>query len=73
MGRLWQTLILSRWNPLFASYFDTGSPVESLVFQHQQAYYAVLAESTKQTNSAPFIEFMLNRILEVIHAAGLKN
>ena len=64
LGRLWQTLILSCWNPLFANI-----PVESLVFQHQQAYYDALAESTKQTDSAPFIEFMLNRILEAIQAA----
>lgn len=30
MGRLWQSLILVRWNPLLADI-----PVESLVFEHQ--------------------------------------
>ena len=34
LGRLWQTLILTRWRPLFAHV-----PVESLVHAHQSAYY----------------------------------
>lgn len=34
LGRLWQTLILHRWNPLFADI-----PLESLVFAHQAEYY----------------------------------
>ena len=29
MGRLWQSLILARWNPPFA-----GIPVERLIFEH---------------------------------------
>lgn len=64
MGRLWQTLILSRWHPMFA---DT--PVESLVHEHQAAYYAALQASTEQADSAPFVAFMLDRILEAIPAA----
>ena len=32
MGRLWQTLILTRWNPLFA-----WIPVESLIHTHARA------------------------------------
>ncbi|MEI6209947.1 MAG: Fic family protein [Desulfuromonadales bacterium] len=54
MGRLWQTLILGMWNPLFAQI-----PVESLVHQHQQEYYAALNDSTKQGDCSVFIEFML--------------
>jgi len=65
MGRLWQTLILSRWHALFA---DT--PVESLVHEHQAAYYAALRASTAQADSAPFVAFMLDRILEAIPAAA---
>ena len=61
MGRLWQTLILTRWNPLF-----TEIPVESLVYEHQEAYYKAIGESTQQANAAPFVEFMLNRILEAV-------
>ena len=65
MGRLWQTLILSRWHPLFA---DT--PVESLVHEHQAGYYTALQTSTEQADSAPFVAFMLNRILDALHAAA---
>lgn len=61
MGRLWQTLILSRWNPLFAYI-----PVESLVRDHQAEYYQALQQATDQTDSAPFIEFMLRMILEAV-------
>ncbi|HMS17462.1 MAG TPA: Fic family protein, partial [Planctomycetota bacterium] len=61
MGRLWQSLILARWNPLFADL-----PVESLVFEHQAEYYQAIGESTRQTDSAPFITFMLRVILETV-------
>lgn len=65
MGRLWQTLILSRWNPLFAHV-----PVESLVHAHQSGYYAALNDSTRDGDSAVFIEFLLARLMEAIEAAG---
>ena len=65
MGRLWQTLILTRWNPLFADI-----PVESLVHEHQAAYYQAIRASTQRADSAPFVEFMLSRILEAITSAG---
>ncbi len=61
MGRLWQSLILTRWNPLFADI-----PVESLIFEHQAEYYQSLQESTQQTDSAPFISFMLRMILDTV-------
>src|SRR5699024_1325254 len=59
MGRLWQSVILAKWNPLFANL-----PVESLVHQHQQAYYQAIAKSTEQTDCAAFVEFMLGIITE---------
>lgn len=61
MGRLWQTLILSRWNPIFANI-----PVESLIYQNQKAYYEALQASTDRTDSAPFIEFILQMILDAV-------
>ncbi len=61
MGRLWQTLILSQWNPIFANI-----PVDSLIYQNQKAYYDALQASTDQTDSAPFIEFILQMILVAI-------
>ena len=60
-GRLWQTLILSRWNPLFLRI-----PVESLVFAHQQEYYAALQRSTQQGLVTPFLEFMLTMIQDAV-------
>jgi len=61
MGRLWQGLILARWNPLFADI-----PVESLIFEHQAEYYQAIQESTRQADSAPFIAFMLRMILDTV-------
>jgi len=61
MGRLWQSLILARWNPLFADI-----PVESLIFEHQAGYYQAIQESTQKTDSAPFIAFMLRMILDTV-------
>jgi len=63
MGRLWQTLILSQWKPIFKHI-----PVESMVYANQADYYKAINQSTEQSDSAPFIEFMLNRILEACHA-----
>lgn len=64
MGRLWQTLILSHWNPLFIQL-----PVESLVYAHQSDYYHAIQASTEQTDAAPFVEFMLDRIYAAVQAA----
>jgi Fic family protein len=61
MGRLWQSLILARWNPLFADI-----PVESLIFEHQAEYYQAIQESTHKSDSAPFIAFMLRMILDTV-------
>jgi Fic family protein len=66
LGRIWQSLILSKWNPLFGDF-----PVESLVFEHQSAYYLALEESTRQADSAPFITFMLGMILDTLNTATL--
>ena len=57
MGRLWQSLILSHWSKLF-SYI----PVESIVYEHQKAYYEAIQESTNKTDCYPFIEFMLEML-----------
>lgn len=65
MGRLWQTLILNTWNPLFANL-----PVESMVHEHQSEYYQAINLSTKKTDSAPFIKFMLQMILNTIESSN---
>lgn len=61
IGRLWQTLILSRWNPLFAFL-----PVESVIRDRQAAYYQVLASCDKAGNSTAFIEFLLDSLLTAL-------
>ncbi|MEZ2720900.1 Fic family protein [Paenalcaligenes hominis] len=61
MGRLWQSLISAKWNPLFANL-----PIESLVYANQLDYYQAIANSTAQTNSAPFVEFMLGVISQTL-------
>lgn len=62
MGRLWQTLILSHWKPIFIHL-----PIESMVHQHQDEYYLSIRESTAKSDSAPFIEFMLAMILSALN------
>ena len=61
MGRLWQTLILTCWNPLFA-----WIPVESLIYARQSDYYAAIRESSAKGESTPFITYMLEAIHEAI-------
>jgi len=61
IGRLWQTLILSKWNELFA-----WLPVETVVYENQQGYYDALAISQKTGDSESFIVFMLNAILQAL-------
>ena len=57
MGRLWQTLLLMQQYPVFEFL-----PVESLIKQRQEEYYAKLSEADKKGSSTPFIEFMLEII-----------
>ena len=60
MGRLWQTLILGRWQPMLAYL-----PVETVIRSQQQDYYAALAASDQASDATPFMEFML----QALHAA----
>ncbi|MBE0400161.1 Fic family protein [Halomonas sp. FME1] len=57
MGRLWQTLILSQWHPLFLSL-----PLESVIKDNQQRYYQALEQADQQAESTSFIHFMLSVI-----------
>ena len=64
MGRLWQSLILTRWKPLFADV-----PVEGLVYERQSAYYEAIRQSSAKGESTPFIVFMLEAILDAVISA----
>lgn len=65
IGRLWQTLILSRWNPIFAYL-----PIEAVIRDQQQKYYMVLAICDKAGNSTAFIEFLLRALLTALREVG---
>lgn len=57
LGRLWHTLLLSKWNPAFA-----WLPVESIIHDRQEEYYAANNASNDEGESTVFIEFMLSAI-----------
>ena len=57
VGRLWHTLLLSRWNPAFA-----WLPVESMIYAHQQEYYGAINVANDAGESTIFVEFMLSTI-----------
>lgn len=63
MGRLWQTVILANWHPIFA-----WIPIETMIYENQQAYYDVLGLADRENESTPFIDFMLDVILETLNA-----
>ena len=60
-GRLWQTLLLSRWRPVLA-----WLPVESAIRRRQTDYYEALARSGALGSCESFVEFMLEAIRESI-------
>ena len=68
VGRLWHTLLLSKWNPVFA-----WLPVESIIHDHQQEYYDAINASNDAGESTVFIEFMLSTIkaslIDAIHTS----
>lgn len=57
VGRLWHTLLLSKWNSAFA-----WLPVESMIHDRQEEYYAAINASNDAGASTVFIEFMLSTI-----------
>lgn len=57
IGRLWHTLLLSKWNSTFA-----WLPVESIIHDRQEEYYETINASNDAGESTVFIEFMLSAI-----------
>ena len=70
IGRLWHTLLLTRWKPMFA-----WLPVESMIHDRQDEYYAAINRSNYEGESTAFIEFMLSAIkealLEAVQTSGV--
>jgi len=65
MGRLWQTLILSQWRSVLAYL-----PVEAVIREQQDAYYAALSAADQLADSTPFVEFMLQALSVALKEAA---
>jgi Fic family protein len=63
LGRLWQTLILSRWNPLLA-----WLPIEEVIRSRQQDYYESLGQADQQGDLEPFVTYQLEAIHDALRS-----
>ncbi len=61
MARLWHTVILSKWKPVF-EYI----PIESQIEKFQEEYYSVIAKCHVDGESTTFIEFMLAQVDKIL-------
>ena len=68
MGRLWQTVILGRWNKLFYAL-----PIENMVMCHQRRYYQTLHSAQQTGDARVFVDFMLDMILRTLKAKGVRS
>ena len=59
MGRLWQTLLLSTYHPIFIYL-----PIETLIKSRQKEYYKCLACADSSVDSSVFVEFLLQIIYD---------
>jgi Fic family protein len=66
MGRLWQTLILSKWKPALAYL-----PVETVIRNQQSEYYAALSAADQASDATGFVEFMLQALLAAMQEVVL--
>ena len=64
LGRLWQTLILSKWKQLFSML-----PLETVVRDRQKDYYKALGQADKAGAATGFVEFMLDAIRQALGEA----
>ena len=64
------TAIFGKWRSAFYA-----APIAHIVWENQSGYYLAIRRSTLLGNSEPFIDFMLERILQAIKGKGeeLKN
>ncbi len=61
MARLWHTMLLNQWNPIFAYI-----PLESQIEKFQSDYYNAISACHVNGNSDVFVEFMLEQIDAVL-------
>jgi len=61
MGRLWHTLLLTKWKDFFA-----WVPIESLIHDNQQDYYQAIEKANVSDTINPFVTFMLDMIYQAL-------
>ena len=61
MGRLWQTVLLRSWKPIFE-----WIPIESVIKDNQEEYYRAIGLSTSEGKANRFILFMLGVIKKAV-------
>jgi Fic family protein len=61
MGRMWQTLLLCQWKKIFA-----WLPVETIIYEFREKYYAALGKSNDSGDCTIFIEYMLRAIWDTL-------
>lgn len=61
MGRLWQTLLLAKWNAIFA-----WIPMESVLYRNRPQYYQAIEDARKANDSGVFIEFTLSALYDIV-------
>jgi len=64
IGRLWQTLILSRWQSVLAFL-----PVETVIQSRQEAYYQQLSRADSRSDCTDFILFLLEASRDALASA----
>jgi Fic family protein len=63
LGRLWQTLNLSRWNPLLA-----WLPIEEVIRSRQQGYDESLGQADQLGDLEPFVAYQLEAIHDALRS-----
>lgn len=70
-GRLWHSLILQQWRPIFA-----WLPIENMIHEHQEEYYQALNTAQNSGQNEVFTSFVLRLIrnlLQEIHEGQAGN
>ena len=58
---MWQTLLLAKWNPLFA-----WMPMETVLYQKRSHYYHAIEDAREANDAGVFIEFTISAMLDII-------
>lgn len=61
IGRMWHSLLLGQWKEMFF-----WLPVEDLIRVRQEQYYEALGAADRQSDSAVFVEFILEIISDAL-------